>query len=232
MGERERRINTFDKHPKFSMRRHEPTDHHRAKHDPSRNAANLHAHEMEWPDLPPSCTSQNRCSLISCERCARRYSARVARRILATSPRNLFAIEIDAALPSFAAFWRWRVEVRNWLDHRRRASRYWKSVGLYAWFSQDSLVRGIITLDAVTKDEVETALGRRWSIAVRGINHADLNHQIYAAVRPNVIWNCGPVQSRYQSRKLAIWPSGEPILSEPRLSPRENNFIEPMPILI
>lgn len=178
------------------------------------------------------CSSQNRCSSITCERCARRYSARVARRILATSPRNLFTLEIDAALPSLAAFWCWRVEARNWIDHRRRASGYWKSVGLYVWLSQDCRVRGVIALNALTKDEVETALGRRWSITLRGINHADLSHQIYAAVRPNVISISRPVQSRYQSRKLAIWPSGKPLLSELRLSPRENNFIEPMPILI
>lgn len=178
------------------------------------------------------CSSQIRCSSITCERCVRRYSNRVAWRILATNPRNLFAIEINAALLSFAAFWRWRVEARNWLDHRRRASRYWKSVGLYVWLSRDRWVRGVIALNALTKDEVETALGRRWSITLRGINHADLNHQIYATVLPNVISISGPVQSRYQLRKLAIWPRREPVLSEPRLSPRENNFIEPMPILI
>lgn len=178
------------------------------------------------------CTSENRCSSISCERCARRYSRRVARRILATNPKNLFAIEIDAALPSLRAFWCWRVEARNWIDHRRRASGFWKSAGLYVWLSQDSRVRGVIKLDAITKDEVETTLGRRWPITLRNVNHADLHHHIYAAVRPDVIWSDGQDQSRYQFRKLTIWPRRKPVLTEPSPSPRQNNFIEPMPILI
>jgi hypothetical protein len=182
--------------------------------------------------MTAKCTSQNRCSSISCERCARRHSNRVARRILATSPGNLFAIEIDAALPSLAAFWCWRVEVRNWLDHRRRESGYWKSVGLYGWLSQDGWVRGVITLDALAKDEVEAALGNRWRTSLFRIGHSDLRDQLYAAVRPGVIWSFGPDKARYQPRKLAIRPRRKPVLTEPSLSPRQNNFIEPMPILI
>lgn len=182
--------------------------------------------------MTAKCTSQIRCSSISCERCARRYSNRVARRILATNPRNLFALEVDAALPSLPAFCCWRVEARNWIDHRRRASAYWKSAGLYVWLSQDSWVRGVIALNALTRNEVEIAFGGRWPSTLRKVDHAYLHHHIYAAVRPNVISIYGPDRARYQSRKLAIWPRREPVLGKPRLSPRKNNFIEPMPILI
>jgi hypothetical protein len=178
------------------------------------------------------CTSQNRCSSISCERCARRYGRRVARRILVTRPRHLFEIKIDASLLSVMDFWQWRVDVRNWIDHRRRSSRHWRSAGLYLWLSHDSRVRGVITLDAITRAEVEIALGKRWPITLHSIDPTDLHQRIYAAVRPNVISLREPDQGRYQPRKLAIWPHRIPVLIEPRLSPRENNFTEPMPILI
>ena len=182
--------------------------------------------------MSTKCTSQNRCSSISCDRCVRRYSNRIARRILATSPRNLFAIEIAAALPSLRAFWCWRVEARNWIDYRRRASGFWKSAGLYVWLSQDGRVRGVITLDALTKDEVETTFGKRWPIILRQINQTVLRSHIYEAVRPPVIWNDGQDQFRYQHRKLTIWPRRTPVLIEPRFSLRKNNFLDPMPILV
>lgn len=147
--------------------------------------------------MTAKCTSQHRCSSISCERCARRYSSRVVRRILATSPGNLFEIEIDAALPSMRAFSCWRVEARNWIDHCRRASGFWKSAALFVWLSQDGRVRGIITLAALTKDEVETTLGRRWPITLCQIEQTVLCRHIYEAVRPPMIWSDGQDQSRY-----------------------------------
>jgi hypothetical protein len=214
------------------MRRHERSDQHPAKHDPSRNAAHLHAHETEWPDLRPSCTSQNRCSSISCERCAKRYGRRVARRILATNPRNLFGIEINAALSSLGAFWCWRIEVRNWVDHRRRVDRHWRSAGLYVWLSQDGWVRGVIALNALTTDEVEATLGRRWPITLRRVDQSVLCCHIYETIRPPAIWSDKRDQSRYQHRKLVIWQRRTPALIEPRVPPTKNNFIEPMPFLI
>jgi hypothetical protein len=181
--------------------------------------------------MTAKCTSQIRCSLITCERCARRFSNRVARRILATSPRNLFALQIDAALPSLAAFWCWRVEARNWIDHRRRASAFWKSVGLYVWLSQDRWLRGVIALNALTKDEAEIGLSRRWPITLQQIDHTDLSHHLYAAVRPSVISISGPVQARYQPRKLAIGPRGKLMLTGLHPS-RTDQTVEPMPVLI
>jgi hypothetical protein len=109
---------------------------------------------------------------------------------------------------------------------------YWKSAGLYVWLSQNGWVRGIIALEALTEDEVEAALSRRWPVTLSPINTTDLRGNLYEAVRPHVIWSDGEDQSRYQYRKLTIWPRREPVLTEPSLGLRENNFIEPMPILI
>ncbi|MPR11786.1 hypothetical protein [Microvirga tunisiensis] len=80
-----------------------------------------------------------------------------------------------------------------------------------------------MTLDALTKDEVEATLGRRWPITLCQIDQTVLCGHIYEAVRPPVVWSDGQDQSRYQHRKPTVWPRRAPVLVEPRLN-RKKQF--------
>jgi hypothetical protein len=180
--------------------------------------------------VPSNCISQNRCSSITCNRCARRYASRLARRVLATNPRHLFAVEFQIALPSIAAFRQWRTQVRNYIDHRRRADRWWNSFALTAWHSRDGCIRGAVMLDALTEEEVLRALNARWPTTLRCISATELFGAICDAVRPDVIARSEPSGGRYQSLKVFVTPRRK-TKSASYASPLTRCF-EPMPVLI
>src|SRR4051812_5461986 len=179
-----------------------------------------------------SCYSGHRCNRRDCPTCRWRYSGRVARRILSSDPRCMHAVEIDANLHTLPDFWCWRVEVRNVIDHRRRACRWWRNLGLSVWLSNDGHVRGIVSLGAVTVEEFEAAVGRRWSVTLRDIDSTAVREEIYRAIRPGVIADFGLAQGRYQPIKLYVGPRraahGTSMLGR---VPEADHWVEPMPML-
>src|SRR4051812_15668852 len=126
-----------------------------------------------------NCYSGNRCNRRGCPTCRWRYAGRVSRRIHHRASGLLCAIEIDAKLHTLADFWCWRVEARNLIDHRRRASWWWRDLGLSVWLSKDGLTRGVVSLGAVTVEEFEAAVGRRWPLKLRAIDPATVREEIY-----------------------------------------------------
>jgi hypothetical protein len=178
------------------------------------------------------CCSNNRCAEIDCASCSRRYATRLARRILATSPRRLFVIEVGVSFPSLTGFWNWRTQIRNLIDHRRRVDGWWNPVELHVWLTHDGRVRGVMVLDALTETEFLSALNARWPTTLRPIGPGHLRDSIYAAVQPEVIATSGPHQARYQFRKLAILARRRRSVMTPNIAaPCLVHSLEPMPVL-
>jgi hypothetical protein len=164
------------------------------------------------------CSSNRRCYSPSCESCAWRYSLGISRRILRHSPRRLFALTTAPNLLSPADFPCWRVQVRNLLDYRHRASKWWSDVGVWSWLSADGQVRGVTCLGSVADEEFLDVFGRRWPAALRVIDSVDLRHSLYLdALRPGVILDSGLGRSRYQPIKLAIQPPRKVSLASARV---------------
>jgi hypothetical protein len=111
------------------------------------------------------CSSDFRCSRISCRKCSTRYANRLTRRILRTAPRRLFSVEFTTAL-SPAEFRSWRIWARNTIDYQRRASRWWHDVSLCVWLGQDGRVRGIASLNSITEAEFSDAFSH-WPVTLR-----------------------------------------------------------------
>lgn len=176
------------------------------------------------------CHSHNRCAQITCETCARRYSAHISRRIRARSAERVCAIQIDAQANNLNTFCTWRVEARNLVDHLRRQSRWWRHFGLHVWRSKDGSARGIAMLRSVTLEEVTSAFAARWPTKLRPITLAVLRNEITCVVHPNVIALHGR-GGRYQPIKFVVWPRTlrtGPTYSKPT---RESRLAEPMPII-
>jgi hypothetical protein len=176
--------------------------------------------------MPSRCISAHRCASPACEPCAWRYSLRVSRRVLAHDPRRVHALTIAAELHDATGFDRWRVAVRNLIDHRRRACSWWKPFGLRAWLSADGAVRGLILPGSISDAECVSAFSRRWPTTLRPIELTTIREEIYRAVHPAVIASGGP--GRYQPIKAMVEPqrSGAPA-SPPECRP----LLEPMAIL-
>jgi hypothetical protein len=177
------------------------------------------------------CTSHLRCRSVTCPTCARRYASRLSRRILATSPRRLVATEFTTAISSPAEFARWRIEVRNIVDYRRRECCWRREVGLWTWLSVDGRVRGVLSLGSLTEDEFVAALDWRWPTALQALTSSELRDGILAAIQPTMIY--AGSDGRYQRVRSAVWPrkaakkaamSNSPEAAAPR--------IEPMPVLV
>ena len=180
--------------------------------------------------MPPRCTSAHRCASPVCEPCAWRYSLRITRRIHAHDPRRLHALTITAGLHDAANFFRWRVAVRNLVDHRRRECSWWKSVGLWTWLSADGAVRGFTILGSISEAEFGTAFSRRWPTTLRLIETRTMREEIYRAVHPGEIAPGGP--GRYQPIRAVVEPQGPGALALPsHLSRKRADWAEPMAVL-
>jgi hypothetical protein len=177
------------------------------------------------------CTSHLRCRFVTCSTCARRYASRFSRRILAISPRRLVAIEFSTTISSPAEFARWRIEVRNIVDYRRRECCLWSEVGIWTWLSAGGRVRGVLSLGSLTVDEFVAALGSRWPTAIRAITCSELRDGILTAIRPTMIY--AGADGRYQRVRFAIWPRKAAKEAAMSLSPdAAAPWIEPMPVLV
>src|SRR5947209_6640982 len=97
---------------------------------------------------------------------------------MATNPRHLHAVEIEARIATLADFRLWRVQARNVMDHNRRECRWWNDLSFCVWLSNDGQLRGIASIGAVTPDEFQAALGRRWPATLRTIDQATVREEV------------------------------------------------------
>lgn len=180
-----------------------------------------------------TCRSQNRCALITCAPCARRYAHLVSRRIRNSASGSPYGIEIKTSFCDPADFWSWRIEARNVLDYRRRTSRWWRECCLHVWLANDGILHGIVALGGLTLEEFIDTFGSRWPTTLRSIGQENLQNEVYAATRPGQIATSPWIGGRYQGLKLAIWPRRSrtsATQSIPTITP--DTWIELMPVLI
>jgi hypothetical protein len=179
------------------------------------------------------CRSQHRCGRIACGPCSRRYATHIARRIQGAGTGSFCAIEIAAEVFSPAEFQTWRVRIRNALDYRRRADRWWRDFGMIVWCSAVGDIRGIVRLGPLTGFEVTSAFDSRWATNLRAIEPTELRSEILAAIDPAVIAATASPGGRYQAVKLSIWPQPSRARTPPLPAAHPSTaLIEPMPILI
>ncbi|HEV2603345.1 MAG TPA: hypothetical protein VGU24_06765 [Microvirga sp.] len=143
---------------------------------------------------------------------------------------------IDATLQGPTDFRSWRIQVRNLLDYRRRACRWWREVGLWLWLSADGQVLGIVSLGAVTEEEFIEAVGRRWPVKLTHISIEDLRSEAYLHVlRPGVILDTGPQGGRYQGIRVAVEPHrmrSQAVTARGPRAVRLSDAVEAMPIAL
>lgn len=178
------------------------------------------------------CRSQSRCGQIACAVCARRYAGHMAKRIASDATGKLYAVQIDLTPSSLADFWRWRAEVRNLINYRRRESRWWRSVGMQVWLCYDGKLRGITNLGSLMETEFLGPFTRRWLTTLRSIDPSDLRREIASIVHPNMI---APVQvkARYQPVRMAVRPQRIEVKAKSLCTPEPfRTWVEPMPILL
>jgi hypothetical protein len=114
---------------------------------------------------------------------------------------------LDASLQSPADFRSWRIQFRNFVDHRRRVCRWWRDVGFWLWLGKDGCVRGIVSLGAVTEEEFIEAVGRRWPVKLTHIPVEHLRREAYLhALRPGIVSDTGPHGDRYRGIRVAVEP--------------------------
>lgn len=114
-----------------------------------------------------------------------------------------FAVEFDVNM-SVAEFHGWRVACRNVVDHRRRNSKWWRSVGLWIWLAQDGRLIGVVALPEVTEAEFLDAFARRWPVSLRLVPPGGLREHLGSIVAPGKV--ASSVGRRYQRIKLTVWP--------------------------
>jgi hypothetical protein len=170
-----------------------------------------------------------------CPTCIGRYARRIARRILASNPRKLFAVAFDTSL-SVEQFRSWRTAVKNLLDHQRRECRWWRDVSIRVWLGADGRLHGVASLDALSPEEFIDAF-RRWPVSLKRIEATDVDGAIYAAIAAGLIASSGE-QGGYRRVRFTVKPQisaakFQPVPSVPRTQPvRVATEVEPMPVLI
>lgn len=174
------------------------------------------------------CCLAHRCRSIECASCGWRYSLSVARRILACEPRSLRAVTIRLSASGPLEFLHERKSLHNLFGHRRRQSRWWRSIGLWGWWDGLDL-RGIVSLGSVTTTEFTVALRRHGNVRLRPIAIETVRTEVYRAAQSVSTSQHSHAAGRYQRLKIAI----EPVTARVRSSSMiESMMVEAMPILI
>lgn len=175
-----------------------------------------------------SCCSTRRCCSIDCASCTWRYSLSVARRILACHPRSLHAATITCTASSPAEFRRWRRSLHNAVTYQRRRSRWWPSVGLWAWWTGNSL-HGLVELGSITANEFVSALRRNGDVRLRPISIETVRIEVYRAAQSASPSRRSDAAGRFQPVKIAIDPV---IMASSAVPIVDSRMIAPMPIIV
>lgn len=177
--------------------------------------------------MPGRCSSALRCSSILCEACCWRYSLRIARRIQAHDPRQLHSLQITCSIAAASAFSQLRRSLHNSFGYRRRHSRWWRSVGLWAWWTGSGL-HGLVELGSITGTEFASALRHHGDVRLRPIAIETVRTEVYRAGR-SISTSLRDAGGRYQPLKIAIEPVMMAASALPIVGSR---MIPPMPMIV
>lgn len=174
------------------------------------------------------CSSTARCRRISCRTCAWRAAGIFAARFSFGLTAQAFTLTIATSIGTAAEFAQWRTAIRNFIDHRRRGCRWWRSVSLDLCLQADGTVRGVVRLGEIAADEFVRALACRWAVTMRPIGLGEVRTELYYALHPTRIADFG-IARRYQGVRVTIGPqvsrTGSP---QPR---RTAEGAAPLPVL-
>lgn len=115
------------------------------------------------------------------------------------------AITLTISDPDLNRFQRWRVEIRNRVDHLRRVDPRWREFGVHGWLQRDGTIRGVVSLGGLGPIEVTKGLVRWGAVLGAAIEPEDLRVLIWSAAKPQAIYIDGPPQGRYWPVRCSIW---------------------------
>lgn len=135
---------------------------------------------------------------------------------------------IAGAASTPADFRYWRKSVHNTIAYRRRRSRWWRSVGIWAWWSGADLC-GIIELGSITSTEFVSALRRHGEVRLRPVDIENARTEVYAAAMSVSALAGMGAAGRYQSLKIAIEPVTVTLCAIPIVGSMR---IEALPVIV
>jgi hypothetical protein len=198
--------------------------------EPERSSGSLRCFGSINTGMNSPCHPASRCRTTTCPTCCWRYSGRTAAKILTATTGALFAVELAITDPTLIGLRAFRIEIRNWLDHRRRTAPAWKAVGFHLWLCRDRTLRGALSAGSLGPSEICSTLGARWPIRLRTIRPDDLRTELYAAIRPSMIAAPVPARGRYWRLRVSIWPRRK---QTARAGSRpQNPIFGPMPMVL
>lgn len=114
------------------------------------------------------------------------------------------------------------------MAYQRRRSRWWRCVGLWAWWTGTRL-QGIVELGSITAIEFVSALERQGAVHLLPIATGTVRAEVYAAAMSVPASIRADGTGRYQPFKIAIVPVTVAARSLPIL---DGKGMMPMPMLL
>ncbi|HEV7334662.1 MAG TPA: hypothetical protein VGO06_01740 [Bosea sp. (in: a-proteobacteria)] len=151
----------------------------------------------------------------------------MTRRILTYDPRSLHAVTIELSFSGSLEFLDARKSLHNVIAYRRRQSRWWRSVGLWAWWNGSGL-HGLVELGSITATEFGSALRHHGDVRLRPSAIETVRTEVYRAAQSVSPPRLSDAAGRYQSVKIAIQPLTMRKLPDPLIYDR---MVDPMPAL-
>lgn len=149
------------------------------------------------------CSPVRRCRRLPCRTCAWHAAGRFATRFSSGPKGRAYAVLVATSIKSAADFAHWRTAIRNFIDHRRRGCRWWRSVSFDLWLQVDGTVRGVMLLGEIDAAEFVLALAGRWAVTMRPIDLSEVRTELFYALHPTRIADFG-IARRYQSVRVTI----------------------------
>lgn len=174
------------------------------------------------------CSPARRCRRLSCRTCAWRAAGYFAARFSFGLRGRAYAVILATSIRTVAEFTQWRTALRNFIDHRRRRCRWWRSVSLDLWLQADGTVRGVVRLGEINADEFVPDLADRWAVTMRPIDLGEVRVELFYALHPTRIADFG-IARRYQGVRVTIGPQ----VARTRCPrpPRATDALVPLPML-
>ncbi|WP_377846786.1 hypothetical protein [Bosea sp. UC22_33] len=137
-------------------------------------------------------------------------------------------MQIVSSLPAPSAFEQRRKSIHNSVGYRRRQSRWWSSVGLWAWWNGIDL-HGLLELGSITTTEFVSALRQHGDVRLRPIAIETVRIEVYRAAQSVSPSQRSDAAGRYQPVKISIEPMIAAVSAVPIVDIR---MIEPMPVIV
>ncbi|WP_306222527.1 hypothetical protein [Bosea beijingensis] len=136
-------------------------------------------------------------------------------------------MQITCSIADASAFSQLRRSLHNSFGYQRRHSRWWKSVGLWAWWTGIGL-HGLVELGSITAHEFVSALRHHGDVRLRPIAIEAVRTEVYRAAQSISPFQRSDAAGRYQPVKISI----EPVIVAAFAVPIIANNVEPLPMLV